>query len=71
NGLYDTSFINNLKYYSDKNTEIAAAIFFQLPKKINYLDKRNKDDHWLRSKYLSYFISERNFYHNDLLRWFK
>src|SRR6185437_11763463 len=37
-GNYDTSFINDLKYYSDKNTEIAAAIFVHLPKKIDYIE---------------------------------
>ncbi|HXT82976.1 MAG TPA: biotin carboxylase N-terminal domain-containing protein [Verrucomicrobiae bacterium] len=70
-GNYDTSFINDLKYYSDKNTEIAAAIFVHLPKKIDYIEKRDKNDPWIQSRYISYLTSERNFYCNNLLRWFK
>ena len=41
-GVYDTSFINNMRYYSDKDSEIAAAIFVHLPKRIQYI--QNKDE---------------------------
>jgi acetyl-CoA carboxylase biotin carboxylase subunit len=71
NGLYDTSFINNLRYYSDKECEIAAAIFVHLPKRIHYLQKKDENDPWLESRYSSYFKSERSFYYNNIKGWLK
>ena len=38
-GNYDTSFINELRPFTSKNGEIAAAILFQLPKKDHFLKK--------------------------------
>jgi acetyl-CoA carboxylase, biotin carboxylase subunit len=70
-GLYDTSFINNLKYYSDKECEIAAAIFVHLPKRIHYLQNKDKNDPWIESRYRSYCKPERTFYCNNITRWLK
>jgi acetyl-CoA carboxylase, biotin carboxylase subunit len=70
-GSYDTSFINNLWYYSDKDCEIAAAIFVHLPKRIHYLQKKGKNDPWLESKYRSYCKTDGMFYCNNTMRWLK
>ncbi len=70
-GLYNTSFINNLRYYSDKDCETAAAVFVYLPKRIHYLQQKDKNDPWLESRYRSYCKSDRMFYCNNVLRWLK
>ena len=70
-GLYDTSFINNLRYYSDKECEIAAAIFVHLPKRIHYLQNKDKNDPWLESRYRSYCKIGRTFYCKNITRWLK
>ena len=69
NGNYDTSFINNLRYYSDKDCEIAAAIFVHLPKRIQYLQNEEENDPWLESKFNSFYTSKRSFYCNNPGRW--
>jgi acetyl-CoA carboxylase biotin carboxylase subunit len=68
-GVYDTSFINNMKYYSDKDSEIAAAIFVHLPKRIQYVQNKDEIDLWLLSKYNSFFNPEGTFYYNNIMRW--
>ena len=68
-GVYDTSFINNMKYYSDKDSEIAAAIFVHLPKRIQYVQNKDEIDLWLLSKYNSFFKPEGTFYYNNIMRW--
>jgi acetyl/propionyl-CoA carboxylase alpha subunit len=70
-GVYTTSFVDNLRYYSDKESEIAAAIFVRLPKKIQYVQEKGMSDPWLESRYQSYGKSERDFYHDNALRWLK
>ena len=32
-GVYDTSFINNMRYYSEKDSEIAALVFENMLKR--------------------------------------
>jgi acetyl-CoA carboxylase, biotin carboxylase subunit len=49
-GNYDTSFVNQLKYFSSKEGEIAAALFLVIPKKLHFLPK-NKLDLWDRSRF--------------------
>ncbi|MGN6350349.1 MAG: acetyl-CoA carboxylase biotin carboxylase subunit [Candidatus Nitrosocosmicus sp.] len=69
-GNYNTSFINNFKYHSEKDCEIAAAIFVHLPKRIQYMQNKEEKDPWLVSRYNSYCKSEgETFYYNNLMRW--
>ena len=68
-GVYDTSFINNMRYYSDKDSEIATAIFVHLPKRIQYIQNKDEINLWLLSKYNSFFKPEGTFYHNNIMRW--
>ncbi|MGB5089634.1 MAG: hypothetical protein WBN72_01695, partial [Nitrososphaeraceae archaeon] len=49
-GNYDTSFVNQLKYFSSKQGEIAAALFLVMPKKLHFLVE-NKLDLWDRSRF--------------------
>jgi acetyl/propionyl-CoA carboxylase alpha subunit len=62
-GQYDTSFVDDMKIYTDKIGEMAAAIFTQYPKKIQFLkaDKEN-DDKWMRNRldWISAFDIQRN-----------
>jgi acetyl-CoA carboxylase biotin carboxylase subunit len=51
-GNYDTSFVDELKPFSSRDGEIAAAIFSQLPKKIiQFLKREDEVDHWMRSRF--------------------
>lgn len=68
-GDYNTSFINNLKYYTEKDCEIAAAIFVHLPKRIHYIQNKEEKDPWFASRYDSYCKSEGTIYCNNLMRW--
>jgi acetyl-CoA carboxylase, biotin carboxylase subunit len=68
-GNYDTSFSDNLRYYSDRDCEIAAAIFVRLPKQIQYLLKKDEKDPWLESRCNSHIKIERTFYFNNMMRW--
>jgi acetyl/propionyl-CoA carboxylase alpha subunit len=43
-GDYDTSFVDQLKPFSSRDGEIAAAIFSQLPKKTKFLKTQEKHD---------------------------
>ncbi|MGN6559485.1 MAG: hypothetical protein ACTHJ2_03075, partial [Candidatus Nitrosocosmicus sp.] len=59
-----------LKYHSEKDCEIAAAIFVHLPKRIQYIQNKEEKDPWLVSRYNSYCKSEEEaFYYNNLMRW--
>ncbi len=49
-GNYDTSFVDQLKYFSSKEGEIAAALFSVIPKKFHFLPK-NKLDLWNSSRF--------------------
>ncbi len=62
-GQYDTSFIDELKIYTDKNGEMAAAIFTEFPKKIQFLkNDEERDDKWMRNRldWISAFDIQRN-----------
>lgn len=63
-GKYDTSFIDNMKTFSEKKGEIAAAIFAEIPKKLQYLktDEKYSQDKWLinRLDWISKYNIERN-----------
>jgi acetyl/propionyl-CoA carboxylase alpha subunit len=50
-GNYDTSFINEVRPFSSKEGEIAAAILFQLPKKVHFLKKYDEGDLWMKSRF--------------------
>ncbi len=72
-GNYNTSFIDDMKFYSDKDGEVAAAIFAQLPKRKQFVQQKDQENPWLESRYISIFKSERNYFHNhnNLTRWRK
>ncbi|MFB5600047.1 MAG: acetyl/propionyl/methylcrotonyl-CoA carboxylase subunit alpha [Nitrososphaeraceae archaeon] len=62
---YDTSFVENMKYFSSRDGEIAAAIFAALPRKINFLEDISEEDPWYRK---TVNIERLNGY-NDYWRW--
>jgi acetyl-CoA carboxylase biotin carboxylase subunit len=63
-GKYDTSFIDKMKTFSDKKGEIAAAIFAEVPKKLQFLktDEKINEDKWLKNRldWISKYDIERN-----------
>jgi acetyl/propionyl-CoA carboxylase alpha subunit len=62
-GKYDTSFVDEMKIYTDKTGEMAAAIFTEFPKKIQFLKtEEEKDDKWMRNRleWISAFDIQRN-----------
>jgi acetyl-CoA carboxylase, biotin carboxylase subunit len=63
-GKYDTSFIDNMKTFSEKKGEIAAAIFIEIPKKLQFLktDEQNNEDKWLKNRldWIAKYDIERN-----------
>jgi acetyl/propionyl-CoA carboxylase alpha subunit len=52
-GSYDTSFINEMKSFSSKEGEIAAAILSILPKRMEFLksEEEEEQDPWLKSRF--------------------
>lgn len=50
-GNYDTSFVNEVKPFSSKEGEFAAAILFHLPKKVHFLEKHDEADLWMKSRF--------------------
>jgi pyruvate carboxylase len=50
-GSYDTSFINEMMPFSSKDVEMAAAIFYLLPKKIEFTKIKEEEDIWMKSKF--------------------
>jgi acetyl-CoA carboxylase biotin carboxylase subunit len=51
-GNYDTSFIDDLKPYSSKEGEVAAAVLSQLPRRIRFLAKEGgAKDRWMMSRF--------------------
>lgn len=52
-GRYDTSFIDEMTPFSSKEGEIAAAIFYVLPKKTKFIKvEENKEyDPWMKSRF--------------------
>jgi acetyl/propionyl-CoA carboxylase alpha subunit len=52
-GSYDTSFINEMKSFSSKEGEIAAAILSVLPKRIEFLNSEEEEeqDPWMKSRF--------------------
>lgn len=71
-GIYDTSFIDNMKFFSEKDGELPAVIFAYLPKKIQFTKEQVKNDPWFESRINSVIEFERNnyFFHN-MKRWLK
>jgi len=63
-GKYDTSFIDKMKTFSDKKGEIAAAIFAEVPKKLQFLktDEKINEDKWLKNRldWISKYDIEKN-----------
>jgi acetyl-CoA carboxylase biotin carboxylase subunit len=62
-GKYDTSFIDEMKIYTDKTGEMAAAIFTEMPKKIQFLKTdEERDDKWMRNRldWISAFDIQQN-----------
>lgn len=47
-GAYNTSFIDQMKYFSPKEGEIAAAIFAIIPRKITFLKNLYQTDPWFQ-----------------------
>lgn len=53
-GVYDTSFVDELKPFSLKDGEVASAILCQLPRKVKFLQKEGNSnaDIWTKSRYI-------------------
>jgi acetyl-CoA carboxylase, biotin carboxylase subunit len=52
-GSYNTSFVNEMRPFSSKDGEIAAAILSLLPKKIEFIKRKEEEeeeDPWMRSR---------------------
>ena len=53
-----------MKTFSEKKREIAAAIFAEIPKKLQFLktDEKNNEDKWLKNRldWISKYDIERN-----------
>ncbi|MGH9998044.1 MAG: hypothetical protein ACRD7F_08530, partial [Nitrososphaeraceae archaeon] len=52
-GMYDTSFVDELTPFSLKDGEVASAILCQLPRKVKFLEKKGNSnaDIWIKSRY--------------------
>ena len=52
-GRYDTSFIDDMTSFSSKEGEIAAAIFYTLPKKTKFIkiEESEEYDPWMKSRF--------------------
>jgi acetyl-CoA carboxylase biotin carboxylase subunit len=50
-GIYDTSFINEMMPFSSKDGELAAAIFYLRPKRIDFLKIKQNEDPWMKSRF--------------------
>jgi acetyl-CoA carboxylase, biotin carboxylase subunit len=52
-GNYDTSFINEMKPFSSKQGEIAAAIISVLPRRIQFLEAEEEEEQgpWMKSRF--------------------
>lgn len=52
-GSYDTSFIDKMNSFSSREGEIAAAILSLLPKRMEFIDSREKEeqDLWMKSRF--------------------
>ena len=62
-GQYDTSFVDEMKRYAEKTGEMAAAIFIEYPRKIQFLKNREDTyDNWMRNRldWISDFDIQRN-----------
>ncbi|HEX5186367.1 MAG TPA: acetyl-CoA carboxylase biotin carboxylase subunit [Nitrososphaeraceae archaeon] len=62
-GQYDTSFVDEMNRYTEKNGEIAAAIFIEYPKKIQFVkSSENTYDNWMRNRldWISAFDIQQN-----------
>src|SRR5574341_2321399 len=50
-GDYNTSFIDELKSFSSKEGEIAAAVLYHLPKRVRFMKKEDAQDSWIKSRF--------------------
>jgi acetyl-CoA carboxylase biotin carboxylase subunit len=52
-GSYDTSFINEMRAFTSKEGEIAAAILYMLPKRMEFLKSEEEEDQdpWMKSRF--------------------
>lgn len=50
-GDYNTSFVDDLRHFSSKEGEIAAAILYNLPKRFHFLEKKGSVDPWMKSRF--------------------
>jgi len=52
-GSYDTSFIDKMNRFSSKEGEIAAAILYLLPKRLEFVESRGKEEQnlWMKSRF--------------------
>ena len=70
-GNYDTSFIDELRPFSTKDGEIAAALISLLPKKIEFLNKNVQEmavDPWTISRFDTIDLFNRNYNVNKWVR---
>ena len=69
-GNYDTSFVNGMSPFSAKDGEIAAAIFYLLPKRIEFLkgkeEEEEQEDPWMRSRFDWVDIFDTHHYYHDV-----
>lgn len=52
-GDYNTSFVDGLKPFSSKEGEVAAAVLYHLPKRVQFVRKKEAQDAWLKSSWLT------------------
>jgi acetyl-CoA carboxylase biotin carboxylase subunit len=52
-GDYNTSFVDGLKPFSSKEGEIAAAVLYHLPKRVQFVRTKEAQDAWLNSRWLT------------------
>lgn len=70
-GRYDTSFIDEMTPFSSKEGEIAAAIFYVLPKKTKFIkvEENEEYDPWMKSRFD--WIDTFDVMYNNTNRWTK
>jgi acetyl-CoA carboxylase, biotin carboxylase subunit len=62
-GQYDTSFVDEMKRYTEKTGEMAAAVFIEYPRKIQFVKAGEvTHDNWMRNRldWISAFDIQRN-----------
>ena len=67
-GNYDTSFVNDLRPYTVADGEMAAAILYQLPRKLQFLKSSSEQNKWMNSR-LNWFSIDSTYNFNSISRW--